>query len=88
MVKEESGFRKLLRNFFSAEQDDDKIFETASVEEKSAWKKALENSDKIMEASSESGKNSKKKASTQKVEIKQPQMNQTQRVVEDKELEL
>ena len=64
IVKEKSGFIELLKSFFSAEEDEQEIFEDATVEEKKAWKAALANSDKIMgevDKETKAGKKSGKK---------------------------
>ena len=86
MVKERSGFRELLRSFFSADYDEEEIFEEATVEDEKAWKAALANSDKIMgeiDKQSKAGKKSGRKI-VDTVEISE-QKEQKQTVVKKQE---
>ena len=74
IVKERSGFRELLRSFFSSDYEEEEIFEEATADEKKAWKAALANSDKIMgevDKQSKAGKKSGRKV-VDTVEISEP----------------
>lgn len=92
-LKERNSFVELLRSFWSAEineeEENNKILESVSEEEKQEYKKAWKNIEKMMNESEEKILGNKKrndlKVNTKPYKIKQNE--KSKKVVEDREIE-